>query len=98
MRVRQLLLPVTTMDRAYLLKVVLFYFVLAALLTVNRFFGGTVSGEFQFLTNVALLLIIASSIIVLLFRRLKASRGRDRNASAAARADLLKEIEKKVAR
>jgi hypothetical protein len=86
------------MDRAYLLKVVLFYFALGLLLTINRFFGGAVSGEFQFFANVALLLIAAASILVLLFRQLKASRARDRTASAAARAALLKEIEKKVVR
>jgi len=86
------------MNRAYLLKVVLFYFGLGVLLTVNRLFGGSVSGEFQFFANVALLLITAVSILVLLFRQLKASRERDRTTSAAARAELLKEIEKKVVR
>jgi hypothetical protein len=84
------------MDRAYLFKVVLFYFALGVLLTVNRFFGGAVSEEFQFFANVALLLIAAASILILLFNRFKSSRARDKNATAAARAELLKEIEKKV--
>jgi len=84
------------MDRAYLLKVVVFYLVLIALITLNRFFGGAISGEFQFFANVALLLIGAASIFVLLIRQLKASRAKDGNASAAARAELFKEIEKKI--
>lgn len=84
------------MDRAYLLKVVLFYFGLGVLLMLNRFFGGAVSGEFQFFANVALLVIAAASILILLFSRLKSSRARDKNATAAARAELLKEVEKKI--
>lgn len=84
------------MDRAYLLKVLLFYLILGALIALNRFFGGAISGEFQFFANVALLLIAAVSIFVLLFRQLKASRAKDKNATAAARAEVLKEIEKKI--
>jgi hypothetical protein len=84
------------MNRAYLLKVVLFYFALGLLLTLNRFLGGAISREFEFFANVALLLIGAASILVLLLRQLKASRARDRSASAAARSDVLKDIERKV--
>jgi len=84
------------MDRAYFLKVALFYLTLVGLITLNRFFGGAISGEFQSFANVVLLLIGAGSIFLLLIRQLKASRPKDGNASVIAKADLFKEIAKKI--
>jgi hypothetical protein len=84
------------MNRPYLFKVLLYYLILGVLIALNHFFGGAISGEFQFFANVALLLIAAISIFVLLFRQLKDSHAKDRNATAAARAEVLKEIEKKL--
>lgn len=95
MRIRSLLLSVKTM-LDYMLKVALFCLSIIVLLALNRFFGGTVSAKFQFFANVALLLITAFSILVLLIRQLKASRAEDGRASAASKAELLEDIEKKI--
>ena len=86
-----------TVDRSYLIKVVLFYLVLGLLITANRFYGGAISGDFQFFANLILLLIAAVSIVVLPISRLRASRNVNKDARASAREELTREIVKKVA-
>jgi hypothetical protein len=86
-----------TVDRSYLIKVVLFYLVLGLLIAANRFFGGAISGGFEFFANLILLLVAAVSILALLIFRLKASRNITKDARASAREELTREIVKKVA-
>jgi len=86
------------MDWPYLRKVLLLYSVLIGLLVLNGLFGGVISEGFRFVGNLSLIVVAAISILVLLFKQLKVSRGRAKGSAESAKSELVKEIQKRMLR